>query len=285
MVMVALAENDCIPGLNNLLVEQAGWLYFSPWYGDYIFNEDMNSKIDLEEIYTSDYCITLDELPDLRQQLENTHCTQVKRIYNEETCTNAPTSNSHLKCVLKIDGDNKSCVEEKKGCLEIINDANEEICNNAPVSDSDKKCILNTEKTNECREINKEEDETQAVSTLEVSEEEEEETQVVSTLEIREEKEETQTTSQKSSQTEKETKSTTQIEESKNTVKIMVTEQNIENNEKISNELSNSKDSDVVISTLEIQNIDNKTGKNGNESNISNYIKYSFYLICILFLQ
>ena len=106
--MVALAENDCIPSLNNLIVEQAGWLYFNPWYGDYIMKEDINSKENLKEIYTSDYCITLEDLPNLRQKLENTECIKVKRVYNDETCTNAPTSNSDLKCVLKTEGDKKS---------------------------------------------------------------------------------------------------------------------------------------------------------------------------------
>lgn len=67
--MVAMAENDSIPTLSNLLEEKAGWLYFCPWYdgGDpntnFLTNEIFNRKEDLIEMYQSDYCITLDELP------------------------------------------------------------------------------------------------------------------------------------------------------------------------------------------------------------------------------
>lgn len=67
--MVAMSENDSIPTLNNLVSEKAGWLYFCPWYDggsdstNFLTNELFNTKEDLKEIYTSDYCITLDELP------------------------------------------------------------------------------------------------------------------------------------------------------------------------------------------------------------------------------
>jgi len=61
--MVAMAENDSIPGVNNLITEKAGWLYFLPWYGENLMDEGNNSKEDLKEIYTNEYCITLDELP------------------------------------------------------------------------------------------------------------------------------------------------------------------------------------------------------------------------------
>lgn len=68
--MVAMAENDSIPTLENLQMEKAGWLYFCPWYDggsndtNFLTNELFNTKEDLKEMYTSDYCITLDELPD-----------------------------------------------------------------------------------------------------------------------------------------------------------------------------------------------------------------------------
>lgn len=67
--MVAMSENDSIPTLNNLVSEKAGWLYFCPWYDggsddiNFLTNEIFNTKEDLKEIYQSDYCITLDELP------------------------------------------------------------------------------------------------------------------------------------------------------------------------------------------------------------------------------
>lgn len=62
--MVAMAENDSIPSLANLKTEHAAWLYFCPWYGDHLMSSSKNDPDDLVEMYQSDYCITLDELPD-----------------------------------------------------------------------------------------------------------------------------------------------------------------------------------------------------------------------------
>ena len=66
--MVAMAENDSFSTVENLTSEQAGWLYFCTWYdggGDYNFLSDpkYNTKENTIEMYQSDYCITLDELP------------------------------------------------------------------------------------------------------------------------------------------------------------------------------------------------------------------------------
>ncbi len=61
--MVAMAENDSIPSVYNLQVEHCAWLYFCPWYGEFILDERNNAKSDLKELYTSDYCITLEDLP------------------------------------------------------------------------------------------------------------------------------------------------------------------------------------------------------------------------------
>ena len=56
-----------------------------------------------------------------------------------------PTSDDvRLKCTIKLEGDNKSCREEKKKCLEIINGATEEICSNATTSEENRICILDT---------------------------------------------------------------------------------------------------------------------------------------------
>ena len=64
--MVAMSENDSIPSLENLVNDKAGWLYFCPWYMNYLTSEQNNPVDNLVEIYNSDYCITLDELPDLK---------------------------------------------------------------------------------------------------------------------------------------------------------------------------------------------------------------------------
>ena len=65
--MVAMSENDSIPSLDNLVSEKAAWLYFCPWYQGYLTSEQNNPADSLNEIYNSDYCITLDELPDLKK--------------------------------------------------------------------------------------------------------------------------------------------------------------------------------------------------------------------------
>ncbi len=64
--LVAMPENDTVPSLENLQVEKAGWLYFCPWYGEHLMSDTKNNPDTLKEMYQSDYCITLDELPDWR---------------------------------------------------------------------------------------------------------------------------------------------------------------------------------------------------------------------------
>lgn len=62
--MVAMSENDTIPALDQLVDSKAAWLYFCPWYGNYITDAALNPVDNLKAIYQSEYCITLDELPD-----------------------------------------------------------------------------------------------------------------------------------------------------------------------------------------------------------------------------
>ena len=64
--IVAMSENDTIPSLENLLNDKAAWLYFCPWYMNYLTSEQNNPVENLIEMYNSEYCITLDELPDLK---------------------------------------------------------------------------------------------------------------------------------------------------------------------------------------------------------------------------
>ena len=65
--LVAMSENDTIPSLENLVNDKAAWLYFCPWYMNYLTSEQNNPVDNLKEIYNSEYCITLDELPDLKK--------------------------------------------------------------------------------------------------------------------------------------------------------------------------------------------------------------------------
>ena len=67
--MVSMPENDTIPALDNIKIENAGWLYFCPWYDEesspkFLSGSDYQDIDELKKLYTSDYCITLSELPD-----------------------------------------------------------------------------------------------------------------------------------------------------------------------------------------------------------------------------
>lgn len=74
--MVAMAENDCVPTLENMTSEKAGWLYFCPWYDggsddtNFLTNPVFNKSEDLVEMYQSDYCVNLEEIP---EDLYNTY--------------------------------------------------------------------------------------------------------------------------------------------------------------------------------------------------------------------
>ena len=72
--MIAMSENDSFSTVQNLITEKAGWLYFCTWYDgytekdggknpNYVSDQTFNTTEDTIEMYNSDYCITLDELP------------------------------------------------------------------------------------------------------------------------------------------------------------------------------------------------------------------------------
>ena len=83
--MVTMSENDSIPSIENLTKEKAGWLYFCPWYMNYLTSEQNNPVDNLVDVYTSDYCITLDELPDLKTY-PITGGTEEKTVYGDANC-------------------------------------------------------------------------------------------------------------------------------------------------------------------------------------------------------
>lgn len=66
--LVAMPENDTVPSLENILVEKAHWLYFCIWYDNgtdnFLSGTNKNDPETLKEMYQSEYCVTLSELPD-----------------------------------------------------------------------------------------------------------------------------------------------------------------------------------------------------------------------------
>lgn len=73
--MVAMTENDTIPSVGNLVEEKSGWLYFCPWYGEHLMSSAFNYPETLTELYQSDYVITLDELPNLKDPTPSSSIT------------------------------------------------------------------------------------------------------------------------------------------------------------------------------------------------------------------
>ncbi len=62
--LVSMPENDTIPTVENMEIEQARWLYFCPWYGEHILDSSKNDPETVKAIYQSDYCINLADLPE-----------------------------------------------------------------------------------------------------------------------------------------------------------------------------------------------------------------------------
>lgn len=94
--MVTMSENDSIPAVGNLINDKAGWLWFCPWYNNYLTSQQINPVDDLIDIYTSDYCITLDELPDIRKYPISTGETEppVTTLPSQTTTQAATTTSS-----------------------------------------------------------------------------------------------------------------------------------------------------------------------------------------------
>ena len=124
--MVAMSENDSIPKLSNILEEKAAWLYFCPWYDggqdntNFLTNELFNKKEDLIEMYQSDYCITLDELPadlygdkekptnpteeDTNPTESSSSSSETKPIVTDENAVEAVVKPNDGKYSISVDG-------------------------------------------------------------------------------------------------------------------------------------------------------------------------------------
>lgn len=105
--LVAMSENDTIPRVENLINESAGWLYFCPWYGWWLTGEQNNPVDWLVEMYKSDYCITLDELPDLKNYpISGFETTPTAKVTPTPVIV-TPTPSSSNVLVGDVNGDGK----------------------------------------------------------------------------------------------------------------------------------------------------------------------------------
>lgn len=99
--MVAMAENSTVPSLTNLQVEHADWLYFCPWYNTdqdpFVIGEAYQDLDELKKVYLSDFCITLDELP------EDLFKTTVKPVSGTTTTTGQESGKADLLGDVNLD--------------------------------------------------------------------------------------------------------------------------------------------------------------------------------------
>ncbi|WP_303765854.1 glycosyl hydrolase [Ruminococcus flavefaciens] len=110
--MVTMSENDSIPSVENLVNDKAAWLYFCPWYMNFLTSEQNNPVDNLKEIYNSDYCITLDELPDLKKYPINegdapsktTTAVTTTAVTTTSTTSQLPSDSDYMKGDVNCDG-------------------------------------------------------------------------------------------------------------------------------------------------------------------------------------
>lgn len=92
--MVSMPENDTVPSLENIQVEKAYWLYFCIWYDNgqdnFLSGTDKNDPETLKEMYQSEFCITLDELPD--DLYTNTDVRPITTAATDDTLTTSTTT-------------------------------------------------------------------------------------------------------------------------------------------------------------------------------------------------
>lgn len=115
--MVAMAENDSFSTVDNLVNDKAGWLYFCTWYdgntnaeGDgpkFLTDPIFNTEKDTIDMYQSDYCITLDELPaDLYTNGNITTGTRPTNLTTKPTTTTTePGPTTEIKADVKNGAD------------------------------------------------------------------------------------------------------------------------------------------------------------------------------------
>ena len=119
--MVAMAENDSFSTVENLTSEKAGWLYFCTWYDggsddiNFLSSPTFNTKEDTINMYQSDYCITLDELPEdlYSSEVEPPKTTTTASGNGSSTTTTTTTTtteNGDFKFELK-----KYTIEKEEG--------------------------------------------------------------------------------------------------------------------------------------------------------------------------
>ncbi len=64
--IIALSECGSFPDVDNLIKDKAAWSWFMPWYGGFTTDPTFNTIELWQKMFDSEYVITLDEMPDLK---------------------------------------------------------------------------------------------------------------------------------------------------------------------------------------------------------------------------
>jgi mannan endo-1,4-beta-mannosidase len=70
--MITLSENGVMTDPDNLIADEAGWLWFMTWNGDFVRNPAVNPLSHWQKIMDHEYVLTRDEMPD-RSGPSSTH--------------------------------------------------------------------------------------------------------------------------------------------------------------------------------------------------------------------
>lgn len=113
--MIAMPENDSFSTVENLVNDKAGWLYFCTWYDGengapkFVSDPVYNTLEDTINMYQSDYCITLDELPEDLYTNGNITTkptsTDTKPTNTTITTTTEPGPTTEIKATIKEGSD------------------------------------------------------------------------------------------------------------------------------------------------------------------------------------
>lgn len=118
--LVTMSENDTIPRVSGLIDEKAAWLYFCPWYGWHLTGEQNNPVSWLAEMYKSEYCITLDELPDLESYPVNVEPEILYGDLNGDKSIDSIDLALMKKCVLENNQSIKAADLDGSGSVDAI---------------------------------------------------------------------------------------------------------------------------------------------------------------------
>ncbi len=118
--LVTMSENDTIPRVSGLIDEKAAWLYFCPWYGWHLTGEQNNPVSWLAEMYKSEYCITLDELPDLESYPVNVEPEILYGDLNGDKLIDSIDLALMKKCVLENNQSIKAADLDGSGSVDAI---------------------------------------------------------------------------------------------------------------------------------------------------------------------